>query len=752
MNRLYLHLIVLCLFSAFAYPLLAQDIGVSLPPSPEAASVAEHMEIPVGEFSGTANINIPIHTIDYRGVSLPISLSYHSNGIRVAEEASEVGLGWSLNAGGMITRVVRGMDDFGTYSTTQGCSNTTKNYSSWYELTTTTTVPKRPLNGDSYDMGYAWFLNCLDKELDLPCDFSNGTYPALYFCLPNGYAKDLESDLYSFNIMGYSGKFVIDSEGNPKLINVQDVDINLIKESSSAQPRWVIILPNGVRAYFGMREQSRQHTYSISVSLNNNDPNSGLIGQCTRGDKFISTWFLDFIDLPDRFTGDVSGGSADFSNLDLTNERGHRITFNYYYNSDENSLIYPVPGYSEKSVLPLIVSRRAGCPAENVYFQNFIYSYTKNVTSIKYDQIYLKDIVYEYGRVDFNMILNDRDDLRGGGRLSDIRVYKGNDVNIFKQFKFRYDYFDCNLTEFPNRYEVTGFFPVRGIANGIVNQKFADNTSHIYNYQPDYLTKRLKLSQFQVEGNGEYLPPYLFNYLGEESSEPNLPPKTAFSVDHWGLSNGRKDNSTLLPSVSIPAQLATNNQAYSSSGTWVPAQENTSFFTVITQEGAQRESDSQKSMAGLLKKISYPNSGFDEIEYEANEYLQDRYEYEAEFGPVLSWSTDIDCQAQISSQIFEQNSVFIDLEANNPYASLVTGEISIDWTINKPDICSNCAGIDGGALSVTSPNASQGFKVVLSNDIGTIIQDFPWSSIITTETLPNIVETPQSWKHQGKYQ
>ena len=83
-----------------------------IPKSAEAAAICTYGNVPVGNYTGTANITIPIFEMDLDGKKFPISLSYNTTGIRVAQEASSVGLGWVLNAGGCITREIRGIDDF----------------------------------------------------------------------------------------------------------------------------------------------------------------------------------------------------------------------------------------------------------------------------------------------------------------------------------------------------------------------------------------------------------------------------------------------------------------------------------------------------------------------------------------------------------------------------------------------------------------------------------------------------------------
>jgi len=80
-------------------------------PSAEAASLGKYGDIPVSYHTGVPSISIPIHTVKEGPLSLPISVNYHASGVKVAELASKVGTGWSLNAGGIISRTVQGIKD-----------------------------------------------------------------------------------------------------------------------------------------------------------------------------------------------------------------------------------------------------------------------------------------------------------------------------------------------------------------------------------------------------------------------------------------------------------------------------------------------------------------------------------------------------------------------------------------------------------------------------------------------------------------
>ncbi len=82
------------------------------PPTPNAVAMHTYGNNSVSYYSGRIDISIPIYTITEGDLELPISLSYNGgNGIKIEEQASWVGLGWTLNAGGAVSRTKRGVAD-----------------------------------------------------------------------------------------------------------------------------------------------------------------------------------------------------------------------------------------------------------------------------------------------------------------------------------------------------------------------------------------------------------------------------------------------------------------------------------------------------------------------------------------------------------------------------------------------------------------------------------------------------------------
>jgi hypothetical protein len=100
-------------------------------PSPTAASLGKYGEYPVSLYNGLVNIGQDIVTVKSGHLALNVSLSYHASGNRPSDIPGWVGLGFSLNAGGVITRTIRDLpDDFtgGFYTSNTGVQYLWNNY------------------------------------------------------------------------------------------------------------------------------------------------------------------------------------------------------------------------------------------------------------------------------------------------------------------------------------------------------------------------------------------------------------------------------------------------------------------------------------------------------------------------------------------------------------------------------------------------------------------------------------------------
>src|SRR6476620_10073918 len=111
-KKVFLLLIILSSYQILNAQTQGPQLVKVTPPSPNVQAFQKYGDIPVSPYTGVPNISIPLYTVKFRDISVPISISYHASGIKVAEEAGQIGLGWVLNAGGVISRTVIGADDF----------------------------------------------------------------------------------------------------------------------------------------------------------------------------------------------------------------------------------------------------------------------------------------------------------------------------------------------------------------------------------------------------------------------------------------------------------------------------------------------------------------------------------------------------------------------------------------------------------------------------------------------------------------
>ncbi len=111
MKRIITSVAILFAMAANAQELLSPVRSDLIPPVPKSAAIVEVQMPAPALLTGAASFAIPIHTIDVDGYTLPITLQYHSNGVKVFDQSAPLGLGWSLTPAFRATRTIMGRPD-----------------------------------------------------------------------------------------------------------------------------------------------------------------------------------------------------------------------------------------------------------------------------------------------------------------------------------------------------------------------------------------------------------------------------------------------------------------------------------------------------------------------------------------------------------------------------------------------------------------------------------------------------------------
>ncbi len=252
----------------------AYNLQKVIPPSPNASSLGKYVDWPVNIYTGVPQIDVPVYEVKGRSLSVPISLSYHASGIKVSENASNVGLGWSLQAGGVITRSVRGLAD------------------------------------DDSPVGYLSLRNYYTNPNDLSSgSIATGTSPfsdsALQKAVADG-TLDSQPDLYMISALGRSYKFYFSGTGT---ILTQPFSKLKITFNNTPQSSWNVIMEDGTKLLFGGGSNFNETTLtqqSLSVS-----------------DPFISAWYLQ----------SITSATGEIINFTYSST-GQITTDSYVYESD----------------------------------------------------------------------------------------------------------------------------------------------------------------------------------------------------------------------------------------------------------------------------------------------------------------------------------------------------------------------------------------------------------------------------------
>jgi YD repeat-containing protein len=201
-------LLLLLTFLLFSNKVKAQDNVIPadfniLPPSPVASELGSYSALNNDMHTGKASASINFLSLKSSFINIPISVSYASNGVNLDDIGGNLGINWSLIAGGVITRTVRDQAD--------------ENSQSYY-----------PESTDPNDPMFLEFLKNAAENDNL----------------------DTEPDLFNFNFLGYSGKFVLDPKEEPIILDASiPLRIQFVRQSTEIM--FKIYDDSGLEYHFG---------------------------------------------------------------------------------------------------------------------------------------------------------------------------------------------------------------------------------------------------------------------------------------------------------------------------------------------------------------------------------------------------------------------------------------------------------------------------------------------------------------------
>lgn len=377
--------------------------------SPEVAAMASYVDRPVSFFNGTVPVTVPLCEVTADGYTLPITLTYNTSGFRPSQEATWVGLGWSLSLNACISRYIKCVDDFleynrprkGFFGINQGYYGSSVKSPS--EMTQHGIVYKCPVH----------ILPCADDiySTDL--------------------VVDSEPDIFSVILWNCTDKFVLNDDNTSpvKAIFMDRSQGNVLRilsryEQSKNVHYFELVTNDGTVYEFGKRELSstlsyqglRCYTDIHPLDLFNEDQAS----------LNTSAWLLTKITMP-------SGKSISFLYDEEVYDAPLNETcmrFRQLNNSFPNNL-------TPELILPTLYG--------SIPFYSYNAIYTSFKTQIKTAR--LREIVWDSGAARISFLTSGREDMYNGTtsfpqpkKLDKIQVFDASG-NLVHSFRLNYGYF-----------------------------------------------------------------------------------------------------------------------------------------------------------------------------------------------------------------------------------------------------------------------------------------------------------------------
>lgn len=529
---------------------------------PDVAAFQKTNFIPVNNYTGRVQVNIPIFTIQTGNITVPISLSYNSSGVKVNDIPSSVGSNWSLNAGGVVSKIVKGGDDF------EASHNHINNWVWGNEF--------------CHNMGFVFSKYHHKKlgydEYDLKSDPSNYDMKHIPLDQRYNFERSINSDLFIVSAPGLSTKYIH---------TIADPD-NITSTGSNGDILELTGMQNKIEESFGiinsgmfLFKKPSDFTYYDGV----------YVSECTSENIECKTKVFGIENL--KITS-ISGLVYEFKDSDVSQSINKRLRYengNLVNSQVDNSNLKQESLHlnsikdlkTKKEVIFEYESYRKSSydlPDSEVFFDGDYHSTFQSETpssliAVKYPKLNrLTKITFEKGSVEFIYGLNRQDDVDEKA-LTEV-VIKDYNGKIIKKVKLEYSYKS--------------------------NSSFASSPQN----------KRLQLDKvYNTSFNDEALPEYIMTY-----NDTALPPRGVWGKDFLGYHNGSYNASILSKNAKPNVYFYPEKKMYSFLPTFIGQEED--YYLISGNYSLA--SNLTYTKAGVLEKIQYPTGGFSEFEYELNQF------------------------------------------------------------------------------------------------------------------------------------
>jgi len=281
-------------------------------------------QVSVDPLTGSAQVNIPIYTMKSGQVSIPISLSYIGNGVKTKDVENTAGMGWQLNAGGQISRVVQGLPD-----------DVTKDKLGNQRLGWMSTLDTAANSIAGFSIGNNG-STCANETTDI--SYINSHFP---------FRNDTEPDKFYVSAPGLSCQLVYDrASGKFKPLSYQDLNISFTTDPTSHLiTSFTITNDKGVTWVFGNNSDLAPAVEKVTVQTSGGSHTyfTTKYQQYVNGITYYDSWSL----------------------LNIVDANGNGL-----------QLVYSLPSPARSSTDTIAVSVAGAAPSLQYYVRQTVYPFT----------------------------------------------------------------------------------------------------------------------------------------------------------------------------------------------------------------------------------------------------------------------------------------------------------------------------------------------------------------------------------------